>query len=54
MPLTYLKSLFGNAVEKALNTIEEEKAKKENSELIDLLISRKWHDMFKPFHQSPI
>lgn len=54
VPLAYLKSLFGSDVEKALNTIEEEKAKKGNSELIDLLISRKWHDMFKPFHQSPI
>lgn len=54
VPLTYLESLFGNNVKNALDIIEEEKTKKGNSELIDLLISRKWHDMFKPFHQDPV
>ena len=54
VPLSYLVSLFGNEVENALKTIASEREKKGNSELMDLLISRKWHDMFKPFHQTPV
>ena len=54
VPLNYLKKLFGGNVEVALETIKSERGKKEGSELMDILISRKWHDMMNPFHESPI
>ena len=56
IPLEYLVSLFGPKVEGVLELIDFEKAKKqrgEESELMDLLISRKWLDMFGPFNKSP-
>ena len=50
IPIEYLKSLFGPAVEEALNTLKEEMGKRRNggsSELLDILIARRFNDMFK-------
>lgn len=54
IPINYLRELFGKGVEHALDIIKKEREKKEESELMNLLISRKWHDMMIPFHQSPV
>jgi len=56
IPTEYLKALFGPAVEPALENLRTEMAKarrKEKSELIDLLISRRWRSQFGPFDQDP-
>ncbi len=56
IPAEYLESLFGPAVHKALETIKNERAKVAaggNSELIDILIARRWLDMFSEFDQHP-
>lgn len=50
IPLTYLESLFGPGVKKALSTLQQELEKKrkgETSELMDLLIGYVFDDMFK-------
>ncbi len=57
VPREFLHSLFGPAVDQALATLLEERKKKLDggeSELMDLLISRRWHDMMRPFHHSPV
>lgn len=49
IPDEYLRSLFGDRVEEALATIQEEREKVENggeSELIDLLVGYRWPDDF--------
>jgi DMSO reductase family type II enzyme iron-sulfur subunit len=56
IPLEYLESLFGPGVQHALDTIEAERQKRrrgETSELMDILISRRWLDMFGPFDKAP-
>lgn len=56
IPTDYLVSLFGPAVVRALDTLkaERERARRgEPSELMDLLISRKWLDLFGPFTKHP-
>lgn len=56
IPIDYLESLFGSKVKTALATIEREMEHKRNggtSELMDILISRRWLDMFKPFDKHP-
>jgi DMSO reductase family type II enzyme iron-sulfur subunit len=50
IPESYLKSLFGEAVSPALQTLQQERDKKrrgEASELMDLLIAYRWEDNFK-------
>lgn len=57
VPLDYLQKLFGTSVKAALETIKLERAKKRKgqaSELMDLLISHKWHDMLGDFSKSPV
>ncbi len=50
IPLSYLESLFGDGVRDALDTLENERARKQSgkeSELMDTLIAYKHSDMFK-------
>jgi len=56
IPTEYLISLFGSGVVEALARLKEERersARGEPSEIMDLLISRKWLDMFGPFTRHP-
>jgi len=56
IPPEYLESLFGPEVHGALELINSERERKKNgldSELMDLLISRKWLDLFGPFTNQP-
>lgn len=56
IPIEYLESIFGSGVRSALNTIEQEMERKrsgKDSELMDLLISRRWLDLFGPFDKHP-
>ena len=56
IPTEYLHFLFGPDVDQALETLKAEMAKKragEESELMDILIARKWRDNFKPFDGDP-
>jgi ethylbenzene hydroxylase subunit beta/complex iron-sulfur molybdoenzyme family reductase subunit beta len=56
IPAEYLRSLFGAAVDSALETLrrEMERARKgERSELMDILIAYRWQDMFAPFVADP-
>lgn len=57
IPREVLERYFGPAVNLALATLQGERARKqrgEESELMDLLISRRWHDRFGPFTSEPI
>lgn len=50
IPIEYLRSLFGPELDAALKIVKDEMEKKrkgENSELMDLLIARRFNDMFK-------
>jgi len=56
IPTDYLVALFGDKVHAALATLAAERARVregETSELMDLLIARKWLDMFGPFTRHP-
>jgi ethylbenzene hydroxylase subunit beta/complex iron-sulfur molybdoenzyme family reductase subunit beta len=56
IPPAYLESLFGPRVHQALATLSREKerrARGEPSELMDLLIARRWLDLFGPFGRHP-
>ncbi|MBK6658325.1 MAG: respiratory nitrate reductase subunit beta [Proteobacteria bacterium] len=56
IPTAYLESLFGDGVKAALATLERERERErrgERSELMDLLIARRWLDMFGPFTRHP-
>lgn len=56
IPMDYLRSMFGPAVDQALDTIREERekaARGEDSELMDILISRDWNDLMGPFTRNP-
>ncbi len=57
IPRDVLERYFGPAVHTALETLKRERARKqrgEESELMDLLISRRWHDRFGPFTSEPL
>jgi DMSO reductase family type II enzyme iron-sulfur subunit len=57
IPREVLERYFGPAVNTALETLHRERARKQNgeeSELMDLLISRRWHDRFGPFTGEPV
>ncbi len=50
IPMSYLESLFGKAVQGAMDTLlaERDKRRKEQpSELMDLLIAYDWNESFK-------
>jgi DMSO reductase family type II enzyme iron-sulfur subunit len=52
IPDSVLEGYFGKDVHRALDIIKEEREKRKNdqpSELIDLLISKNWHDRFSVF-----
>jgi len=56
IPNEYLESLFGPAVHDSLKILKTEMEKTRNggeSELMDLLISRRWLDLFGPLTQGP-
>jgi len=56
IPLEYLQSLFGPEVERALATLREELEKKrrgQESELMDILIMRRWQEALGPFTRNP-
>ncbi|MBI2060960.1 MAG: 4Fe-4S dicluster domain-containing protein [Nitrospirae bacterium] len=56
VPAEYLRSLFGPAADEALRILNAEWDKTragQKSDLMDILISRRWHDMLKPFDQNP-
>jgi ethylbenzene hydroxylase subunit beta/complex iron-sulfur molybdoenzyme family reductase subunit beta len=56
IPTEYLERLFGSRVKKALDTLSAEMDKtrrKEQSELMDMLIVYKWRELFKPFDRDP-
>lgn len=56
IPPAYLESLFGPGVHDAIKTVERERErtrKGEKSELMDILIARRWLDMFGPFDKHP-
>lgn len=56
IPREYLRNLFGPEVDQALATLETEREKVANggeSELMDLLISRRWEDLLGPFDVNP-
>jgi len=56
IPIEYLERLFGSRVNKALDILKAEMAKarrKEQSELMDMLIVYKWRELFKPFDRDP-
>jgi ethylbenzene hydroxylase subunit beta/complex iron-sulfur molybdoenzyme family reductase subunit beta len=57
IPTEYLESLFGPEVHHALTTVrtEMEKTRRgEKSELMDILVSYRWKDMFGGFHRDPV
>ena len=56
IPMNYLTSLFGPDVAPAMEKIKLEREKRkrgEASELMDILISRRWLDLFGPFTNQP-
>jgi len=58
IPMEYLRSLFGEGVDQAVETLKQEFAKrrkvpKEPSELMDLLIARQWKELLGPFVKDP-
>ncbi len=56
VPTEYLVSLFGPRVVEVLEHLKAERARAaagETSEVLDLLISRKWLDLFGPFTKHP-
>jgi len=56
IPTEYLESLFGPRVREVLEVLKAERARTERgeeSEIMDLLISRRWLDLFGPFTKHP-
>ena len=56
VPPEYLESLFGPGVHEALKIVEREREKVRKggkSELMDILIARRWLDMFSVFDKHP-
>jgi DMSO reductase family type II enzyme iron-sulfur subunit len=57
IPADVLERYFGPAVHAALETLHRERARRqrgEPSELMDLLISRRWKDRFAEFDRDPV
>ncbi len=57
IPTEVLERYFGPSVREALATLQRERRRKQNggeSELMDILISRRWHDRFAEFTGEPI
>ena len=57
IPDSVLESYFGDGVHRVLDVIRAEREKRKNgkpSELMDLLISRKWKDRFAEFTKDPV
>jgi DMSO reductase family type II enzyme iron-sulfur subunit len=57
LPIRELERYFGPAVREALRVLVEERARRqrgEPSELMDLLISRRWLDRFAQFTNEPV
>jgi ethylbenzene hydroxylase subunit beta/complex iron-sulfur molybdoenzyme family reductase subunit beta len=57
LPIRELERYFGPAVREALRVLVEERARRqrgEPSDLMDLLISRRWHDRFAQFTNEPV
>ena len=57
IPMLVLERYFGPAVHAALETLLEERRRRqrgEPSELMDLLISRRWKDRFSEFTRDPV
>ncbi|MDP3938040.1 MAG: respiratory nitrate reductase subunit beta [Deltaproteobacteria bacterium] len=57
IPIAALERYFGPAVRSALGTLVEERKRRqrgEPSELMDLLISRRWSDRFAEFTREPV
>ncbi|MFQ5661000.1 MAG: 4Fe-4S dicluster domain-containing protein [Gammaproteobacteria bacterium] len=56
IPADYLQSLFGPGVHEALKIIKRERERTRkggDSELMDILISRRWVDLMGPFGKNP-
>lgn len=55
IPIEELRRLFGPNVDQALQTIEQERQNMKNggSELMDLLIARRWHELLGPWTKDP-
>jgi len=56
IPPDYLRSLFGPEVDRALERLQQEidkKRKKEESEIMDVLIARRWQELLGPFVKDP-
>lgn len=56
LPMDCLRTLFGPEVDGALDRLKDEidkKKRKEESELIDVLIARKWQELLGPFVKDP-
>jgi hypothetical protein len=52
-----LEGLFGPEVKRVMATLDAERQKKMNkqeSELMDILISRDWHEMYGGFTKEPV
>lgn len=57
IPLGFLVHLFGPEVEQALKLLEREMQRSrdgEKSELMEILMAKRWNDMFGEFHKDPI
>jgi len=56
IPTEFLRSLFGPGIDGALDRLKEEMEKrrrKESSELVDILIARRWQELLGPFVKDP-
>jgi len=56
IPLEYLRSLFGPEVDNALGCLKneiEKKRRKEETELMDILIVRRWQELLGSFPKDP-
>ncbi|HXG52761.1 MAG TPA: 4Fe-4S dicluster domain-containing protein [candidate division Zixibacteria bacterium] len=56
IPAGYLRKLFGSELDAALDRLKaelEKKRKKEESELMDILIARRWQELLGPFPRDP-
>ena len=57
IPLKYMVHLFGPEVEQSLKTLKQEMERTragEKSELMEILIAKRWAEMFGPFSTDPI
>jgi ethylbenzene hydroxylase subunit beta/complex iron-sulfur molybdoenzyme family reductase subunit beta len=56
VPMDYLRSLFGPEVDNAIASLKneiEKKRNKEESELMDILIVRRWQELLGSFGKDP-